>query len=157
MSLASIQSLATHPSPFCQIACAAYAAIAYMMLNEKKDIAVAADMAFYPCLALFQKSVLTQNVTSADIDAFIEAEDKEVTGSGFVVDSFYSALYAVKRGKSFEETIKLAIELGNDTDTTACIAGGLAGIKYGYSGIPERWISSLRGRETIENILTTCL
>ena len=47
----------------------------------------------------------------------------------------------------FESTVKAAISLGNDTDTTACIAGGIAGLKFGINSIPERWIDGLRGKE----------
>jgi ADP-ribosyl-[dinitrogen reductase] hydrolase len=43
--------------------------------------------------------------------------------------------------------------LGNDTDTTACIAGGLAGMLYGYDGIPARWIEALRGKHLVERAL----
>lgn len=44
--------------------------------------------------------------------------------------------------------------LGKDTDTTACIAGGLAGILYGEQGIPDRWNQELRGRATVESVLS---
>jgi ADP-ribosyl-[dinitrogen reductase] hydrolase len=43
--------------------------------------------------------------------------------------------------------------LGNDTDTTACIAGGLAGLLYGYENIPERWREVLKGKELVEKVL----
>jgi ADP-ribosyl-[dinitrogen reductase] hydrolase len=43
--------------------------------------------------------------------------------------------------------MKLAIAMGNDTDTTACIAGGLAGIRWGARGIPPRWLSVLREKD----------
>jgi ADP-ribosylglycohydrolase len=40
--------------------------------------------------------------------------------------------------------IQAAIAFGNDTDVT-CVAGGLAGIRFGFSGIPSRWLMQLRG------------
>ena len=61
-------------------------------------------------------------------------EHNEFTGTGYVVDSFWSALSAVWRSESYEDAIKKAIQHGNDTDTTDCSADGLAGIIYGYSG-----------------------
>lgn len=43
-----------------------------------------------------------------------------------------------------------AVNLGDDTDATACVAGGLAGILYGYEGIPAEWIEALRGKDVID-------
>lgn len=89
----------------------------------------------------------------------IEFEEKirpddlfEVNGSGYVLDSLFSAKWANAR-PNFEETVKAAISLGNDTDTTACIAGGIAGLKFGLSGIPQRWRDNLRGKEIYEPLL----
>ena len=61
------------------------------------------------------------------------------------MDSFYSAKWACSN-QDFESVVKAAISLGNDTDTTACIAGGIAGLTYGIQGIPNRWKESLRGK-----------
>ena len=44
---------------------------------------------------------------------------------------------------SYEETILLIINLGRDTDTSAAIEGGLAGIYYEQKGIPESWVASI--------------
>jgi len=73
-------------------------------------------------------------------------ESVEVQGSGYVVDSLRSARWAMQF-KPYEEVVRAAVSLGRDTDTTACIAGGVAGIRYGIDGIPERWRSSLRGSD----------
>jgi ADP-ribosyl-[dinitrogen reductase] hydrolase len=73
------------------------------------------------------------------------------TGSGYVTDALYSAKAAVDNGIDFESTIRLAIQYGNDTDTTAAIAGGIAGIKY--QQIPERWLRGLRGQEILAPLL----
>jgi ADP-ribosyl-[dinitrogen reductase] hydrolase len=49
--------------------------------------------------------------------------------------------------------IRRSILLGNDTDTTAAVAGGLAGVKYGGEGLPDDWMGLLRGKEMVEAIL----
>ena len=59
----------------------------------------------------------------------------------------------IKAAESYEEAVKQAVMLGDDTDTTACVAGGLAGIVYGEDGIPVRWLKALRGREVVEELL----
>ena len=68
------------------------------------------------------------------------------TGSGYVVDCLRSARWATEAG-SYEQVVKAAISLGNDTDTTACVAGGIAGIRDGIDAIPQRWRTRLRGQE----------
>ena len=49
----------------------------------------------------------------------------------------------------------LAVNLGDDTDTTAAIAGGLAGALYGYDTIPQEWRNTLIKREDIESMCET--
>lgn len=46
-----------------------------------------------------------------------------------------------------------AVNLGDDTDTTAAVAGYLAGVKYGFDAIPAEWLAVLRGRELIDDVL----
>ena len=45
------------------------------------------------------------------------------------------------------------MNLGEDTDTTAAVVGGLAGIIYGYDSIPGAWIDELKNKELIDSIL----
>jgi ADP-ribosyl-[dinitrogen reductase] hydrolase len=56
------------------------------------------------------------------------------------------AVWALRRGTSFAEVLRLVIDLGGDTDTVAAVAGGLAGAVYGMGGIPMRWSSVVHGR-----------
>ena len=53
------------------------------------------------------------------------------------------------RAQSYEDAVKQAIALGDDTDTTACITGGLAGILFGLESIPARWMETLQGRAAV--------
>lgn len=76
----------------------------------------------------------------------------EGNGSGYVVDSLRSARLA-SLNPTFAGVIRSAIGLGNDTDTTACIAGGIAGLMHGIQGIPAPWTSELRGHEVLDSIL----
>ncbi len=57
------------------------------------------------------------------------------------------------RAKNYEEVVKQSVMLGDDTDTTACVAGGLAGIIFGEEGIPKRWIKMLLGKDDVEELL----
>lgn len=77
-------------------------------------------------------------------------------GSGYVVDCLHSARLAAEEA-SFEGVIRKAISLGDDTDTTAAVAGGFAGVRHGLSGIPERWLAALAGREIAEPLVARLL
>lgn len=104
----------------------------------------------------------TARTCYADDEAYMDELENYIltgekpTGSGYVVDSLRSAVYACE-GKTYEEIIKRAIALGNDTDTTACIAGGIAGIRHGVAGIPARWLKIIRGNEIIQSVLSRLL
>ncbi len=73
-------------------------------------------------------------------------DDLRGRGSGYVVDTLRSVRDAL-RESDFESVAKFAVSLGYDTDTTACIAGGLAGLREGVEAIPARWRDELRGKE----------
>jgi len=53
--------------------------------------------------------------------------------------------------------VRAAIRLGNDTDTTACVAGGLAGLRDGIDAIPARWRDGLREPELFRPLLDSLL
>jgi ADP-ribosyl-[dinitrogen reductase] hydrolase len=76
----------------------------------------------------------------------------EISGSGYVVDCLNAALWAVARTTSFRSAILLAANLGDDADTTAAVAGQLAGAVYGLSGIPNGWLERLAWRSKIESL-----
>ncbi len=51
--------------------------------------------------------------------------------------------------KSYKDAVILAVRLGGDTDTTACVTGGLAGIAYGWKSIPDKWLEALARKDEI--------
>jgi len=56
-----------------------------------------------------------------------------------VVRSLEAALWAFHKGKDFQEGALLAVNLGDDADTTGAVYGQIAGAYYGYEGIPAKW------------------
>ncbi len=63
--------------------------------------------------------------------------------SGYVRDSFATALHCIYTTHSFEEAVTKAVNFGGDADTIGAITGGLAGALYGYDSIPKRWASCI--------------
>lgn len=70
-----------------------------------------------------------------------------------MIDTFEAAIWAISTTDNFKDAILKAVKLGDDTDTVAAVAGGLAGIIYGLEGIPTEWIDKLRGKDLIDRCL----
>lgn len=135
------QSLVTHGHARSRVCCALYCLWARTLLLSDVEDAWA--------LAVSQLRSMIQRGSDEDeaLEFHIRPEDPPSgDGSGYVVDTLRSARLALGES-TYEACVKKAIALGNDTDTTACVAGGLAGIRTGKAGIPERWREALRGGE----------
>jgi ADP-ribosylglycohydrolase len=76
----------------------------------------------------------------------------EIKSSGYVVDTLEAALWCVMTTTDYKSCVLKAVNLGEDTDTVAAVAGGLAGILYGYENIPQEWRETLIKRDYIEEL-----
>lgn len=74
----------------------------------------------------------------------------QIQGSGYCVASLEAALWCFATTESFEAAILTAANLGDDADTTAAIAGQLAGAFYGVDSIPRHWREQLYMGEDID-------
>lgn len=88
-------------------------------------------------------------ITGGKIRMLRETDIKE---SGYVADTLYAALYSLLHADSYETSIRTAVNLGYDTDTTAAVTGTAAGILYGADGIPGSWLAALRRRDYLESV-----
>lgn len=87
-----------------------------------------------------------------DLIEFAKLPVSAIKSTGYVVDTFEAAVWSLITTDSYKDAMLKAVNLGDDTDTIAAIAGGLAGLYYGYEGIPEEWLVVLRKREWIEKM-----
>jgi ADP-ribosylglycohydrolase len=84
-------------------------------------------------------------------DPAFESLAREYIGSsGYVVDTLEAAVWCLLTTNSYKECVLCAVNLGEDTDTTAAVAGGLAGALYGYEAIPVAWRETLSAATAIE-------
>jgi ADP-ribosyl-[dinitrogen reductase] hydrolase len=95
---------------------------------------------------------LSPQVQAIAAGSYKTRDASAVRASGYVVHTLEAALWAFHRSATFEEGALLAVNLGEDADTTGAVFGQLAGAHYGYSGIPQRWLELLYDRESIEDI-----
>lgn len=81
---------------------------------------------------------------------FMNTPEEAIKSSGYVVDSLEAAVWSLITTESFEEGLLRAVNLGGDTDTIGAIAGGLAGLYYGYNSIPLAWRNAIiKGEEIV--------
>ncbi|CAF1138437.1 unnamed protein product [Rotaria sp. Silwood1] len=73
-----------------------------------------------------------------------------IRGKGYIVNALEAALWAFWSDEgSFEKGVLNAVNLGDDTDTTAAIYGQLAGAHYGYNKLPEKWVECIYAKDFI--------
>ena len=93
-----------------------------------------------------------------DPDDHKEVTREEIKSSGYVVDTLEAAIWCLLTTKDYKSCVLKAVNLGDDTDTVAAVAGGLAGAMYSIDSVPEEWVDKLKKREFIEEICNTaCL
>jgi len=78
-----------------------------------------------------------------------EFDENKIESSGYALHALEAALWCIMRYNSYKTTVLAAVNLGSDTDTTAAIAGGIAGIMYGAENIPQTWLEVLARRNDI--------
>lgn len=143
------QCLTTHGHVCNQVCCALYCLVARALLEGAQ-----AREAIEDSVAVLRQIYRDMPEYEQELEWSIRPGTLwEGTGTGYVVDCLRSAFMILEQAADYEEAVKRAILLGNDTDTTACVTGGLAGILYGFQNIPERWVSVLREKEKAEELL----
>jgi protein-tyrosine phosphatase len=93
---------------------------------------------------------LVPEVAAVAAGSFLAKEPPAIRGGGYVVESLEAALWAFARSESFADGALLAVNLGDDADTTGAVYGQLAGSFYGEEAIPDAWRERLALRERIE-------
>ncbi|WP_426449468.1 ADP-ribosylglycohydrolase family protein [Paenibacillus sp. S-38] len=129
-----MQSKMTHWDERCSEACVMYNRMAYRLLQgEELGLVLASETAGTP---------------------YAEAlgGEPDCGPTGYVVDTFRWVLYILNTTHSFAEAVQEAANLGGDTDTIGAIAGGLAGVYYGYGGIPEAYAGKIRIKERLDEL-----
>lgn len=88
-----------------------------------------------------------------DADYLLDLECDKIKSGGYVKDTLTASLWCLLHTSSYEACVLKAVNLGDDTDTTAAVAGGLAGLYYGFSSIPKNWIKDLKGKDLLDGAI----
>ena len=89
-----------------------------------------------PVAGLWDEEPLAPRIAEIAAGSFRRRDPPEIRGDGYVVHSLEAALWAFDRSSSFREGALLAVNLGDDADTTGAVFGQLAGAYHGELGHP---------------------
>ena len=147
----------THNHMRAKIACGLYYFSVKAVLDGTGDLKDRLQNGLDAGFAFYEADILNQVELSyyrrlRDIDELSQTEEMDIRSSGYVVDTIEAAFWSLITTGSYKECGLRAVNLGEDTDTVAAIAGGLAGLYYGYEGIPEEWRSVIQRRDWIESL-----
>ena len=81
-----------------------------------------------------------------------DLDKSDIRGSGYVVNCLISSIWCLLHTDSYKDAVLMAVNLGEDTDTTAAVVGGLAGLYYGLDDIPEDWLVQIAKLDYIEEL-----
>jgi ADP-ribosylglycohydrolase len=147
---AHLQSRVTHGHLKSQVCCALYCLWARRVLKGS-------DHAWEEGVRSLRRIYRDNAPALEELEGSIRPDEPpQGNGSGYVADCLRSAHWATQQG-DYERTVRSAISLGNDTDTTACVAGGIAGLREGAKGIPLRWRQGLQGEGLARPLLNRLL
>jgi len=107
---------------------------------------------YCPIAGYWQAKRLCPEIQKIAAGSFKDKEPPEIKGTGFVVASLEAALWAFHRGRDFREGALLAVNLGDDADTTGAVYGQIAGAYYGESGMPREWVERVAWGEKIRGM-----
>jgi len=106
-------------------------------------------LSYHPVFDYWDRHPLCDEISEIASGSFKDRGPPEIKGTGYVVKSLEAALWAFHRSSSFKEGALLAVNLGDDADTTGAVYGQLAGAFYGEEGIPRDWLDKLCMKELI--------
>jgi ADP-ribosylglycohydrolase len=149
---ADLQSRVTHGHAQSRVSCALYCLWARRFLDGGPFADPAAP--WREAVASLRRILPADGEERAALEQHLRPDEPaEGGGSGYVIDSLRSARMIVERHARYEDAVIAAVKLGDDTDTTAAIVGGVAGVREGLRAIPSRWLTQMRGREQVDPLV----
>jgi len=145
-------SALTHGHIRSAISCLIYLKFAELMLDG-----ISLNDAYQQTRTIIQKLFLLRGISAYGQDKFkrIIANDisklseEEINSGGYVIDTLEASFWCLLHTNSYLDAVFKAINLGDDTDTTATVVGGIAGLYYGMEDVPKTWIQNLARKKDI--------
>lgn len=148
-------SAITHRHARSQMACGFFSLLVRALLDEKSardafDQALRDFRAFYEADAYWAVELdYFQLLLAGDLE---RRPVGEIDSSGYVIHTLTASAWCLLTTNDYRECVLKAVNLGGDTDTTACVAGGLAGVAHGVQSIPRDWIERLARKDDLNEL-----
>ena len=139
----------THAHPRSKIACVLYIEMARSMI-ENEDLTMEEHI-FSACDKI--KEHYKGSPELVHFEKIFNNDLERVSGKGYVISTFEVVVYSLLNTDNYADAVLEAVNIGLDTDTTAAICGGLAGIYYGFDSIPIDWVNQIY---RIEEVVELC-
>jgi ADP-ribosylglycohydrolase len=151
MDRSADSSRTTHGSTVCVSACRYFGGlIVGAVSGADKQVLLAPR--YSPVPGYWDAHPMEPEIDTVAAGSFRDREPPVIRGTGYVVQSLEAALWAFHKTDNFRDGALLAVNLGDDADTTGAVYGQLAGAFYGVGNIPETWRNRLAMRMTIETM-----
>lgn len=143
----------THSNRRCEMACGIYCSIIFQMCSGGY-LPNAVKGGLIPALYFYRdhpdyKDLYGEFEPLLNIDTFTE---DDIKSGGYVLDTLKAAVWCLLTTESYADCVIKAVNLGRDTDTTAAVAGALAGMWYGANTIPINWTDTLAKYDDIKSL-----
>lgn len=149
----------THAHERSKVACGIYTFVLLELLENPNKLSVYEGLKkadeFYARSSEYEiyKNRLIDRIGNLEMITSGNAVDRnEIRSTGYVVDTLEAAIWCILTTKDYKECVLKAVNLGEDTDTVAAVAGGLAGVLYGYKAIPQEWLVQIKKLDYIESM-----
>jgi ADP-ribosyl-[dinitrogen reductase] hydrolase len=144
-------SAITHGHARSQMACVFHALLARELLRAVPATAVAIARRLF--LPLYADSAELEHFSLLLSDDLALTPERSIHSTGYVVHTLIASVWCLLTTQNFRSCVLKAVNLGDDTDTTGCVAGGLAGLAYGQDSIPAAWLAALPQQERLSTLM----
>lgn len=149
-------SACTHAHPRCQMACGIYCSVVFHLCGGG-DLRAAVRAGVRQALAYYRDKPAFAHVFGG-FESLTTVEnwlEEQVESTGYVLHTLQAALWCLLTCEDYASCVRKAANLGRDTDTTAAVAGGLAGLWYGEGAIPREWTAVTARYDEIRALCAT--
>ncbi|HWB61811.1 MAG TPA: ADP-ribosylglycohydrolase family protein [Chthoniobacteraceae bacterium] len=147
-------SAITHGHQRSRMACALHALVTARLLDGAAPRA-AVEAARADFTSVYAKSPEFPRFRALMEDDFVSLAADEIRSTGYVLDTLHASLWCLLTSDSSRGCMLKAVNLGGDSDTTCCVAGGLAGVVFGEESLPEEWINALPRHAELKNLFAS--
>jgi len=150
-------SALTHAHLRAKMACGIYYFLVKNILNHTGTLAEKLQAGMDDAMAFYHKDIgnlaqLAHYHRMNQLDEFKDTPIDLIESSGYVVETLEAAVWCLLNTDNLKDCLLKAVNLGDDTDTVAAVAGGLAGLYYGYDAIPKEWLEKIQKRLWIKRM-----